>query len=351
MQSMAPSAIRATFMSSYGFGSGGPPAVVAPVTETRSPLVVAICSFFAALTFIVLLARLYARAYIVRSVGPDDVIVVFACLFVWAFIITVIIAALHGLGRHIESIAPADFVTYERVIWLSGIFYMASLGVIKLSVTTFYLRIGDRGLRIASMVMIAIVAGQTISNVVCSIFMCTPIEVFWYPNVKEDHCIDIPKFFTVATLLNITTDFVTYLLPMRLIWTLRIPIRQKVGVILVLGLGLFACVSSIVRLTYVPHTMSERDITWNLADVMYWSVIECCVAILAASIPAFKPLAKRYLPALVGSYMTGFSTQPHTGASYPLVQPTQSHFDQELAILTRGDGIAKPAHLYEGGLR
>lgn len=33
---------------------------------------------------------------------------------------------------------------------------------------------------------------------------------------------------------------------------------------------------------------------------MYWSVIETNVGILAASIPSFKSLAKRYLPRLLG---------------------------------------------------
>ena len=35
---------------------------------------------------------------------------------------------------------------------------------------------------------------------------------------------------------------------------------------------------------------------------MYWSVIETNVGILAASIPSFKSLAKRYLPRLIGDY-------------------------------------------------
>lgn len=35
---------------------------------------------------------------------------------------------------------------------------------------------------------------------------------------------------------------------------------------------------------------------------MYWSVIETNVGILAASIPSFKVIAKRYFPRLVGDY-------------------------------------------------
>lgn len=45
-------------------------------------------------------------------------------------------------------------------------------------------------------------------------------------------------------------------------------------------------------------TYATRDITKR----MYWSVIETNIGILAASIPSFKPVARRYLPFLVGEY-------------------------------------------------
>jgi hypothetical protein len=63
-----------------------------------------------------------------------------------------------------------------------------------------------------------------------------------------------------------------------------------------------ACISSIVRMTFVPSMLSSSDPTWAIAKPMYWSVIETNIGILAASIPSFKPVARRYLPRLLGEY-------------------------------------------------
>lgn len=48
--------------------------------------------------------------------------------------------------------------------------------------------------------------------------------------------------------------------------------------------------------------LSSDDQTWVIADAMYWSVIETNIGILAASIPSYKAIAKRYAPRLLGSY-------------------------------------------------
>ena len=45
----------------------------------------------------------------------------------------------------------------------------------------------------------------------------------------------------------------------------------------------------------------SEDATWAITSAMYWSVIEINVGILAASIPSFKSIARRYCPQLLGS--------------------------------------------------
>ena len=46
--------------------------------------------------------------------------------------------------------------------------------------------------------------------------------------------------------------------------------------------------------------LSSDDPTYVIAPPFYWSVIEINIGVLAASIPSFKPLAKRFLPRLIG---------------------------------------------------
>lgn len=46
--------------------------------------------------------------------------------------------------------------------------------------------------------------------------------------------------------------------------------------------------------------LTSDDPTYVIAPPFYWSVIEANMGVLAASIPSFKPLAKRFLPRLIG---------------------------------------------------
>ena len=45
----------------------------------------------------------------------------------------------------------------------------------------------------------------------------------------------------------------------------------------------------------------SEDATWVITSAMYWSVIEINIGILAASIPSFKSIVRRYFPRLLGS--------------------------------------------------
>lgn len=63
-----------------------------------------------------------------------------------------------------------------------------------------------------------------------------------------------------------------------------------------------ACVSSIIRITYIPAMLTSPDSTYVISGAMYWSVIETNVGIFAASIPSFKAIASRFLPRLIGEY-------------------------------------------------
>jgi len=51
----------------------------------------------------------------------------------------------------------------------------------------------------------------------------------------------------------------------------------------------------------------DLDATWVISGAMYWSVIELNIGILAASIPSYKTIAKRYAPRLLGTSEGGGS--------------------------------------------
>ncbi|KAJ5770960.1 uncharacterized protein N7511_003011 [Penicillium nucicola] len=279
---------------------------------SQGPVVVGICVAFAALTFCVLCLRLFARVYVLGKMGLDDYLIIGACLLAWAFIAVTIVAVKNGLGTHYVDTDKTKLIDYAFAVWLSSMFYLACLGFVKTSVLWFYTRLGDRYLTRLSWIMIGVIAAQAISFVLVAAFQCQPVSKAW-ASTKPGTCVDINVFYLCNAALNIFTDVLTYTLPIRVIFKLQMPRKQKIVLAIILCLGLFACVSSIIRITYIPAMLSSADFTYAISGAMYWSVIETNVGILAASIPSFKAIASRFLPRFIGEYSSGKKYGPWSG--------------------------------------
>ncbi|KFY55110.1 hypothetical protein V496_07110 [Pseudogymnoascus sp. VKM F-4515 (FW-2607)] len=286
---------------------------------SQGPAATAISIVFAVMTGVVISLRLFSRIYIVRSTGLDDILMVIAAVLSWAFIAMTVLAVNHGLGAHYEVVlqrGPENFLTYLKIVYFSSIFYNATLCFIKLSVLALYMRLGDEILRRMSIGMMGVIACQGIAFVLTCIFQCSPVRGAWEPTMTPAPvCVNINAFYLSNAALNIVTDLITYALPVRMILNLQTPLKQKIAVGVMFSLGFFACISSIVRMTFVPSMLVSTDPTWAIGPPMYWSVIETNIGILAASIPSFKPIARRYLPRIIGEYSSGGRSYPGASSS------------------------------------
>ncbi|KAH0140369.1 integral membrane protein, partial [Aureobasidium melanogenum] len=223
------------------------------MSDSQGHTVVTISIVFGVLSIIVMALRLFARVMILGKMGMDDVLICVAALLSWAFIIVTAIAVHHGLGSHIDEVmkkGTANMNRYSHAVWLSSIFYNSCLGFLKASILAFYLRLGDLQLNRLAQILLAIVICQALANVFTCIFQCTPVAGAYTVELqKTAKCVNITAFYLTNAALTIVTDLSTYILPFHLVRKLQISKRQKVGLAVMLGLGLFTCVSSIIRIT------------------------------------------------------------------------------------------------------
>jgi hypothetical protein len=87
------------------------------------------------------------------------------------------------------------------------------------------------------------------------------------------------------------------LLPLRLLLTLRISLKQKLGLSCLFSLGIIVVVFAFIRLSKVikataesktdPTTMADAPIILSL-----WSTIEAAVAVVVANLPAFRSIIR-----------------------------------------------------------
>jgi hypothetical protein len=84
------------------------------------------------------------------------------------------------------------------------------------------------------------------------------------------------------------------LLPIPVIWKLHLSRRSKTLLVFVLSLGLFASVAGIMK-AHVSKTILFDPERFVHDTFSMWNFIELDVGIIAASLPALKPLFKRSL--------------------------------------------------------
>lgn len=67
---------------------------------------------------------------------------------------------------------------------------------------------------------------------------CTPIAHFWDPLGVPGHCINEVVATTMFSLTLLITDLIIYVMPMPIIWKLKMTTRRKVETTLVFIIGL-----------------------------------------------------------------------------------------------------------------
>lgn len=94
-----------------------------------------------------------------------------------------------------------------------------------------------------------------------TIFMCDPVNYFWDQPSEKGSCIDRDILLGIAYLYSVgaaITDLTIGLLPVALIWDLRMNARTKAAIIGVLGIGCIASAAVIVRIPFLHHYKDQE---------------------------------------------------------------------------------------------
>ncbi|KAH1499024.1 hypothetical protein LV164_004613 [Aspergillus fumigatus] len=283
------------------------PNYVDPLTRGNGALIVNIvCLSFA---FVVTLLRLYTRLKITYSPGLDDALIVIALGFAIAMCaVTSLATVQYGWNRHMWDVPPTWLSTVSKLNLVFQILFSLASSVTKLSLLWFCKRLlgaGSKGLyRTYNWCLIG---GMAFVSLTCalfllfSIFQCNPIHAYWdlaptYPY----KCLNDGAIVFSASVINIFTDFLVTVLPMPLIWNLKLPTRQRIAVISIFGLGIVVNVAGSVRTVYVWKSMiASYDTTWVGWPVLLAASVEINMGLICASAPALRPLVGFFLPRLL----------------------------------------------------
>ncbi|EMD94642.1 hypothetical protein COCC4DRAFT_147404 [Bipolaris maydis ATCC 48331] len=261
---------------------------------------------FLGVTFLVYVARMWARIAISKNTGLDDILISLSMIPLFGLTIaTVLGIRIYGYQWHSWDQTTETLVTSREIALAIELLYMISTSLIKVSILCFYRRITGRLTHQFVYWVYATIAFCVIYGVVFTfviLFTCTPIEGFWrYFDIawriqNKLVCRDEGAIIVACAAISSVQDFIICLLPVLLIWNLQISKRQKLALCGIFGMGLITCFCGLMRTYYATKLYYfTYDITWIAYYGWIWTNLEAQLAVICASAPSLKVFFNRYL--------------------------------------------------------
>ena len=111
--------------------------------------------------------------------------------------------------------------------------------MVKISILLLYRRIFDTAAFRRKTLVVGILCIIWFFIAIClAIFECHPISAAFNPRmIYTDHCINIQAYYEGVTATNMGIDIIMLLLPVHMVWGLKLPIRQRIVLSSIFMLG------------------------------------------------------------------------------------------------------------------
>ncbi|SMR53810.1 unnamed protein product [Zymoseptoria tritici ST99CH_3D1] len=130
---------------------------------------------------------------------------------------------------------------------------------------------------------------------------CRPVNAYWraydpvYAASVEYTCTPTKFLKPLSGGLSVVSDFYAVVLPIGLLWHLKISKRQRYALNAVFSLGFVVVIVGIVRTVSLQKLGHTWDLTWVGFEASVWAQLETQLAIICAGMPALRIFFRSFL--------------------------------------------------------
>ncbi|KAJ5241483.1 uncharacterized protein N7469_003074 [Penicillium citrinum] len=237
----------------------------------------------------------------IRNLQADDYIMVFA-VFWYTLLCVALNQVASGGGSNLMTAEDKANLTPEihaerekgsKWVFVSEHCFILSVWSMKACMLVIYARITE-GLRQRKWInYIAIYVALGFVATELSLFLiCRPITNYWAVPTPNDQCSTYQHYEIVQGCISISADIFMLLVAIPLLLQVRVPLKQKLILVILFGMGIFVIVAAILTKVYclVPALISYVYMNWYFR--------EATVAILVTNLPLIWSLLRDVFPAL-----------------------------------------------------
>lgn len=146
------------------------------------------------------------------------------------------------MGHHEAVLAATDpeNLSFGPSLLLSYVLkiYLASALFPKLVILAIYLRISPKApYRIACWALAVLLITNWVGTTLAGFLSCISLEFWWDRSIPDGRRFNINSYFRWAGLNNIFTDVIMLILPLPVIWKLKIATNIKIGLTFTFAAG------------------------------------------------------------------------------------------------------------------
>ncbi|KAI3395630.1 hypothetical protein diail_1068 [Diaporthe ilicicola] len=214
-----------------------------------------------------------------------------------------IIANQNGLGRDIWFVPFNQITNFLQIFFVFELLYALTLGIIKISICFLFLRLfPDKRIRRLLWGTQVFIVVLIVTYLIADLAQCQPMSYFWdmWDGDHVGRCNNLNGMAWSHAIINIALDLWMLALPASQVWGLNMPLRRKLGVMIMFGLGIFITIVSIIRLRSLIGFAQAypQNPTMDFFGIAVWSALELTTGVTVACLPATRQVVVKYVPIL-----------------------------------------------------
>ncbi|KAA8570271.1 hypothetical protein EYC84_002580 [Monilinia fructicola] len=267
---------------------------------------------FVGLSWFFVFLRFIVRSCITRSWKWDDSLLAVSLALYTLYGAIGLRSVKFGSGQHTDQVSLEEVSKALQAWWFDEMLYVLTTFFVRLSISVFLLRLSTRSLH-KKIIYATQATLVTFTLLLTTLVLCSCIDANIVSGVSIAH-----------SAVGFAVDWTLGVLPIWVMWDVKISIRLKFLVASVLSLGLLAGIATLVRIPLIKNLAGADDFLYATTDVAIWSTIEPGLGIIAFSGATLRPLLRYFFPSTFCSlspaesigqhiqpYRTTYTDRPH----------------------------------------
>ncbi|KAI1116640.1 hypothetical protein F5Y14DRAFT_406085 [Nemania sp. NC0429] len=242
------------------------------------------------LVTLALILRSYSKFFVVKTVDFDDIYIVlgYGSYIVYIYEVYYVTNTI-GFFVHTWDVTVSEVSDAQHHLQYAATFYVISLAFTKIAILLQWIRIfapaGTRGVFYwCCKILLWIIFLFYLSTNVAGNLICVPFERIWDKTVPGVCYVGRTLNLSVGV-FNLVTDLLLLILPQKLIWSLNVSTRRKIGIALTFATGLIAIGAAAFRLGVTFAYVSDPDWLFHVSALSVGCITEMSAILLVYFMP------------------------------------------------------------------